>query len=82
MLRNGVNSLQAQAMRFVIFWHILKTIAIDAPVIQSVIDIVHNRNFVRLVPVILRQQTITNRLHQARLLGQEEANGRNLLNAC
>src|SRR5437764_14026049 len=75
MLGNGLDSLQTQSVRLVVFRHVFKAVAIDAPVIQSIIDIVHHWNFMRIVAIILRQQAITNGLHQSHLFSRKVANG-------
>src|SRR5437764_7927713 len=64
VLSDGINGLQTEAMCFVIGRHILKTIAVDASVIEPIVDVVHDGDAMLSVAVILWQYAITDSLHQ------------------
>src|SRR5579875_2681662 len=72
VLRNGLNGLHAQAIRFVIRWHILVTIAGEAHMVQTVVNVIDDRNFMRLISIILRKQAITYRFQKARFFRRKE----------
>ena len=54
MFGDNFDSLQAEAVRLVVGRHIFEAIAIDTPAVEALIDIVHDRNFMCLVAVVLR----------------------------
>ncbi len=66
---DSFDCLQAKAVSLVVGWHVGKTVAVNLPVKQAIIDIVQNRNFMCLVAVILWQQTVADCLHQLCLFG-------------
>src|SRR6202008_2489003 len=61
-------------------WHIFKTITIDSIVVKPFVNEWHDRNSMREVTIVLRQDVVANRFKQMRLLRGKKANRRNLLN--
>lgn len=74
-----VNRPDSDAMRLVLLRHILMDVAIEFFIIYSLIKIIQERDPVGLVAIILRQDPIQHGLHHVSLVGQEEPDGRDLL---
>ena len=51
-------------MCFAIGWHLFKTIAVRSVFVKSFIDERHDRNPMRKVPVVLRQDVVANYFQQ------------------
>src|ERR1051326_4373036 len=77
---NDVDGLQAKPVCFVVRRHVFKTIAIDAPAVEALINIVHNGNPVSFIAIVLWQQAVAYGLHQPRLFSRKETDGGYLLN--
>src|SRR5579883_313012 len=77
--RRFLNRLNTEAVGFAVRRHVFETVAVDAALKESFIDVIQDGNLTLRQTIILRQDAVHYRLYGRKLLGSEEANRRHTI---